>query len=65
MPINPENIIPTFCKNCTHRFVCSIQDKIRLQDTDVKNFNTENVSTKQSVSTINYVCRYKTLDLTV
>lgn len=65
MPINPDNLIPTFCKNCTHRFVCSIQGNIREQDVDVKEFNTENVGTKQSVSTINYVCRYKTIDTTV
>jgi len=62
MPINPDSQIPTFCKNCSHRFVCSIQDNIREQDVDVKNFNTENVATKQSVSTINYVCRYKAID---
>lgn len=65
MPINPDNIIPNYCKNCTHRFVCSIQSKILDQDADVKKFNTDNVTTKQSVSTINYVCRYKTLGTTV
>jgi hypothetical protein len=65
MPINPTNTIPTFCKNCSHRFVCSIQSNIKAQDDDVKNFNTDNVSFNQSVSTINYVCRYKAIDPTV
>lgn len=65
MAINPESIIPTYCKNCTHRFVCGIQDSIREQDADVKAFNSDNAGTKQSVSTINYVCRYKAIDPTV
>jgi hypothetical protein len=65
MGINTENIIPIYCKNCSHRFVCSIQEKIREQDADVKKFNTDNVNTKQSVSTVNYVCRYKAVDQTV
>lgn len=60
MPINPDTLIPTYCKNCTHRYVCSIQENIKEQDTDVDNFNTENANVRQSVSTINYVCRYKT-----
>lgn len=60
MPINPDSQIPKFCKNCTHRFVCSIQQNIREQDIDVTNFNTEHSNVKQSVSTINYVCRFKT-----
>lgn len=64
MPINPDNIIPTYCKNCTHRFVCSIQSNIREQDADVKEFNSGNIATKQS-TTANYVCRYKTIDQTV
>jgi hypothetical protein len=62
MPINPSNIIPTFCKNCTHRFVCSIQDKIREQDADIKKFNSDNVPTQQSISSTGYICRYKTID---
>lgn len=65
MPINPVSTIPNYCKNCAHRFVCGIQASIRAQDTDVKNFNTENAGTSQSVSTINYVCRYKAIDPTV
>jgi hypothetical protein len=60
MPINPDTLIPAYCKNCTHRYVCSIQENIKEQDTDVTNFNTENANVRQSVSTINYVCRYKT-----
>jgi hypothetical protein len=64
MPINSDALIPNYCKNCTHRFVCSIQGNIREQDADVKNFNTDNAGTKQSVSTINYVCRYKALEPT-
>jgi hypothetical protein len=65
VPINPDSQIPTYCKNCSHRFVCSIQNNIREQDADVKEFNTENVATRQSVSTINYSCRYKAIDPTV
>lgn len=60
MPINPDSMIPIYCKNCTHKFVCSILPNIKEQETDVTNFNAEHVSTKQSVSSINYVCRYKT-----
>jgi len=65
MPINSASQIPSFCKNCTHRFVCSIQSNIRAQDVDVKEFNADNANVNQSVSTINYVCRYKTIDITV
>lgn len=65
MAINPDSVIPTFCKNCTHRFVCSIQQNIREQDADVKQFNTDNVSSKQSVSSTGYICRYKTIDTTL
>jgi hypothetical protein len=64
MPINPANLIPAYCKNCTHRFVCSIQSNIRAQDTDVKDFNTTNTATQQSTAA-SYVCRYKTIDPTV
>jgi hypothetical protein len=65
MPINPDSQIPTFCKNCTHRFVCSIQQNIKEQDVDVKEFNADNTAVKQSVSSINYVCRYKGIDTTI
>jgi hypothetical protein len=65
MPINPDSTIPTFCKNCTHRFVCSIQGNIKEQDTDVSKFNTDNAGTKQAVSSINYNCRYKTIDTSI
>jgi len=65
MPINPITVIPNYCKNCTHRFVCSIQSNIREQDVDVKEFNADNAGTQQSVSTINYNCRYKTIDTTL
>lgn len=65
MPINPDSTIPSFCKNCTHRFVCGIQSNIRAQDADISAFNSDNVGTKQSVGTINYVCRYKTVDTTI
>lgn len=65
MAINADANIPTYCKNCTHRWVCSIQENIRLQDKDVKDFNSSHSGTKQSVSTINYVCRYKTIDQTI
>jgi hypothetical protein len=65
MAINPSSQWPTYCKNCIHRFVCGIQDTIREQDADVKKFNTDNVSTQQSVSSINYTCRYKGIDPTI
>jgi hypothetical protein len=65
MPVNPNNLIPAFCKNCTHRFVCSLQDKIRLQDADVAQFNKDNVGQQQSVTAINYSCRFKAIDTTV
>jgi hypothetical protein len=65
MPINPDSQIPIFCKNCTHRFVCSIQENFREQDADIKEFNAENIPTKQSVSSHNYVCRYKGIDTTI
>lgn len=60
MPINPDALIPAYCKNCTHRYVCSIQENIKEQDADVADFNADNANVRQSVSTINYVCRYKT-----
>lgn len=65
MAINSDANIPNYCKNCIHRYVCSIQNNIKLQDADVKSFNTDNVGTRQSVSTINYVCRYKAVDTTI
>jgi hypothetical protein len=65
MPINADANIPSYCKNCTHRFVCSILPNIKEQDGDITKFNSENIATKQSVSSINYVCRYKTVDAAV
>lgn len=65
MPINPSNIIPKYCKNCTHRFVCAIQVNIREQDEDVAQFNSDNITTQQSVTSTNYSCRYKVIDTTV
>lgn len=53
---------PTYCKNCTHRYVCKIQENIANQDLDVKKFNSDHAGTLQSISSINYNCRYKTID---
>lgn len=65
MPINPSTIIPAFCKNCAHRFVCSIQETIREQEADVKKFNEENKPLTQSISATSYICHYKLTDTTV
>lgn len=65
MPINTDSQIPTYCKNCTHRFVCSIQSNIQEQDTDVTVFNTDHAGSKQSIASVSYVCRYKANDTTV
>jgi hypothetical protein len=51
--------VPTYCLNCAHKVVCGIQDTIVAQDADVTNFNKDNVTRQQSVSSINYNCRYK------
>ena len=65
MPINPSIQIPIFCKNCTHRFVCSIQGNIKEQDNDVTQFNTDNTATGQRVTAQNYSCSYKAIDETL
>jgi hypothetical protein len=51
--------VPTYCTNCSHEVVCGIQDTIVAQDADVQEFNTDNKPRLQSVSSINYNCRYK------
>ncbi len=64
MSINPADEHPNFCKNCTHRFICAIQCNFDDFNNAVEQFNEENRSTLQS-ATVSYVCRYKTIDLTV
>lgn len=61
MAINPTNLQPNYCKNCTHRFICSIQVKFLEQDNVIKKFNTDNISTQQSTSG-QHLCRFKTID---
>lgn len=51
--------VPPYCQNCEHGVVCGIQDTILAQDVDVKKFNDDNKPRLQSVSSINYNCRYK------
>lgn len=51
--------VPSYCLNCVHKVVCGIQDTIIEQDEDVKDFNDDNKTRLQSVSSINYNCRYK------
>jgi hypothetical protein len=51
--------VPAYCANCEHKVVCGIQDTIVAQDADVSEFNTTNAPRLQTVSSINYNCRYK------
>ena len=51
--------VPAYCSNCQHKVVCGIQDTIVGQDEDVKEFNDTNKTRLQTVSSINYNCRYK------
>jgi hypothetical protein len=51
--------VPAYCGNCAHKVVCGIQDTIVGQDEDVKEFNDTNKTRLQTVSSINYNCRYK------
>ena len=50
---------PTYCTNCEHSAVCKILENIELMDKIVDDFNLSHKSTLQSVSSINYNCRYK------
>lgn len=65
MAINNSSQIPVFCKNCSHRFVCSIQANFKEQDKDVTEFNTGNTATGQRVTAQNYSCTYKGIDTTI
>lgn len=64
MAINPSNVIPNYCKNCTHRFVCSIQLNFKKQDDVIKQFNIDNTKTQQS-TTGSHLCRYKSIDISI
>ncbi len=55
--------IPPYCSNCTHKSVCKIQINISDMDKLVDVFNKDNASTLQSVSSINYNCRFKTKEV--
>ena len=50
---------PTYCTNCEHKAVCKILENIESMDKEVDKFNLAHKSTLQSVSSINYNCRYK------
>jgi len=62
MPINPNSNIPNYCKNCLHRFVCSIISSISEHEKKVKDFNDEYKKYTQSITNTNYICGYKIKD---
>jgi hypothetical protein len=53
------NAVPPFCENCEHKIICGIQKSIVEQDKDVSEFNADNSSKLQSITSTAYVCRYK------
>lgn len=65
MAINPSATHPSYCKNCSHRFVCDIQEAIRNMDKAIEDFNTDNSGNGQKLISQNYSCAYKQIDQTV